>query len=127
MNSSLTPLKPNRITRTQAARLAHLRNKQERGTQMSLEEEYTNAAFVAVQPWLYLLPTDVQRKIKLANEAHRTHSIATCEELRKEFGSNWVIARRTPRIVEKYGPDVKTITFQQYEDATRRAIESRVA
>lgn len=52
---------------------------------------------------------------------------ATPDELRIELGSNWVIARRTPRIVKKYGADVNCISAAQYAAAQRRAIEKRKA
>lgn len=45
------------------------------------EREYTLAALNAIEPWLFLLPSDVQRKVKLA--------------------------RRTKGIVDRYGEDVR--------------------
>ena len=92
---------------------------------MSYEREYCEAALEAVRPWLYLLPTDVQRKVRLAQSVLDSYGSATAEEIRNELGANWVIARRTRRIVEKYGADVKCYTNSQYKAAERRAIESR--
>ena len=40
-------------------------------------------------------------------------------------GRNWVIARRTPRIVERYGPDVICLSQAKYASAEARAIEAR--
>lgn len=36
-------------------------------------------------------------------------------------GSNWVLARRTKRIVERYGEDVICLSPKQYENAERLA------
>lgn len=40
--------------------------------------------------------------------------------LRQEFGSNWVVARRTPRIVQRYGEDVCCISPQRYRAAEQK-------
>ena len=89
------------------------------------QTEYTKAALDALAEWLFILPTDVQRKLKLARSVIETHGEATGEELRRELGDNWVLARRTKGIVERYGPNVKCYSAKQYADAERRAIESR--
>lgn len=93
---------------------------------MNVDKEYIEPALLAVEPWLYLLPTDVQRKVKLAISLVHTHGYATMEESRAELGSNWVIARRTKRIVEKYGEDVNAISSERYAQVQRDAIEKRV-
>jgi len=40
---------------------------------------------------------------------------------KKELGLNWVIARRTKRIVEQYGEDVRCLSPKEYEAARLRA------
>jgi hypothetical protein len=40
-------------------------------------------------------------------------------------GKKWVIARRTPRIVERYGEDVVCVSQQAYKKAEAKAIEAR--
>ena len=40
-----------------------------------------------------------------------------CDFLRARFGKNWVLARRTARIVERYGADVACLTPKQYAQA----------
>lgn len=89
------------------------------------EREYLDTAFASVEPWLYLLPSDVQRSMRLAKSVVQTRGSATSEELRRELGENWVIARRTKSIVKKYGASVKCYTIDQYRAAERRAIENR--
>lgn len=37
-----------------------------------------------------------------------------CDFMREKVGANWVIARRSPRIVRKYGDDVATISQAAY-------------
>lgn len=39
------------------------------------------------------------------------------EFYRKRFGTNWVLARRSPRILAKYGEDVVCITKKQMRQA----------
>ena len=91
-----------------------------------LEKEYVLAALNSIQPHhLYLLPTNVQRKVKLALSVIASHGVATGEEIREEPGPNWVLARRTRNIVEKYGADVNCVTPGGYDAAQRRAIEKR--
>jgi hypothetical protein len=46
-------------------------------------------------------------------------------ELEPFLGDNWVIHRRTPRIVAKYGPDVNCITPKEYSRAVRNAVAAR--
>ena len=92
----------------------------------SIEREYTLKALQAIEPWAYLLPTDVQRAVRLALSVIESHALPTSEELEKQIGGhNWVIARRTRYIERKYGVDVITLSPKQYADAQRRAIESR--
>ena len=38
------------------------------------------------------------------------------EFMRREIGSNWVIARRTKNIVRGYGEDVVTLSHKQYKE-----------
>lgn len=92
----------------------------------NFQKEYTDKAFAAVKPYLWLLPTDVQRAVLLAESIIASHGHPTTKELEPEIGSNWVLAKRTKAIVVKYGPDVRCLTPQQYEAAQRRAIEKRV-
>ena len=89
------------------------------------ELRYCRAAFEAIRPWLFLLPADVQRKIKLALSVIDSHGMATAEELNTQLGKNWVIARRSQRIIDKYGKDVVCVSNKQFEDAVEQAIESR--
>ena len=50
----------------------------------------------------------------------------TPDEMRAAIGGrNWVVARRTPRIVERYGPDVICLSQAKYASAETRAIEAR--
>ena len=91
----------------------------------NLETEYVLAALDSLAPHLCQLPADVQRKVKLAASVLSTHGSATREEIREELGPNWVLARRTKNIVEKYGTDVNCITPGSYDAAQRRAIEKR--
>lgn len=92
-----------------------------------LEREYTSKALQAVSAHLSKLPPDVQRSVKLALSVIATHGGPTSEEMRRVLGSNWVLARRTRRIVAQYGDDVKCYSAKQYEAAEREAIESREA
>jgi hypothetical protein len=46
------------------------------------------------------------------------------EDLSRVIGSqNWVLHRRTNRIVERYGKDVVCLTRKQYESAVSKALE----
>ena|ERR1700726_2563794 len=38
---------------------------------------------------------------------------------RERFGSNWVVARRTSRTVERYGDDVRCISQKQMRETER--------
>ena len=50
----------------------------------------------------------------------------TPDEMRAAIGGrNWVVARRTPRIVERYGSDVICLSQAKYASAEARAIEAR--
>lgn len=91
-----------------------------------LEKEYTQKAFEAIAPHLEALPADVQRAIRLAVSVRQLHGSATSEEMAAQLGTPWVIARRTPRIIQRYGADVVCITRKQYHAAERRAIEARL-
>lgn len=42
------------------------------------------------------------------------------EFLKRELGPNYVIARRTPRIIDKYGTDVNCITPTRHAEVTRQ-------
>lgn len=92
-----------------------------------LEREYVAAVFATLEDYLPLLPVDVQRKIRIAGSVLATHGTATAEEIRQELGSNWVLARRSRRIVERYGAGARCVTTAQYEKAVKRAIEKREA
>lgn len=94
---------------------------------MNADKEYIEPALRAIEPWLYLLPTDVQRKVKLAISLINTNGFATSEEMAAELGNNWVIAsRRTQRIVDRYGEDVNVVSPTRYQQAERDAIKKRV-
>lgn len=94
---------------------------------MNYQEEYALEAIEALEPYLFLLPSDVQRKVKLAAAVFANHGCAPVEAFRQEVGgTNWVIAKRTKRIIERYGEDVITLTPHQYKAAERRAIETLV-
>lgn len=62
---------------------------------------------------------------RLALSLIESHGEPTLEELREELGNNWVIARRTPRIVAQYGSDVVCCTHKTYEAAQLRALNKR--
>jgi hypothetical protein len=53
------------------------------------------------------------------------YEFATVEEMAPYIGTKWVIARRTPRIVRKYGADVNCISHRKYLEASRKALEDR--
>jgi hypothetical protein len=89
------------------------------------QKEYTDKAFAAVKPYLWLLPTDVQRAFLLGESVIASHGAATVQELEAEFGKKWCIAKRTKAIVAKYGPEVRCLTPEQFEAGQRRAIEKR--
>lgn len=89
------------------------------------ERDYVLPAFEALKKWMFLLPTDVQRKILIAKSVIESHGSATGDELKRELGEDWVLARRTKNIIERYGEDVRCYTPKQYEAAERRAIEAR--
>ena len=89
---------------------------------MTLEDEYMEAALESLEPWLFLLPAGVVRKIRLARSVRATRG-ATAEELSRELGSErWAITQDTPAHRGRYG---LCITRKQYEAAERRAIERR--
>lgn len=46
-------------------------------------------------------------------------------ELSEVMGANWLIGRRTERIVRQYGEDVKCVTPKQYELAELQAVMLR--
>jgi len=49
----------------------------------------------------------------------------TCIELRATLGPNWVVARRTSRVVERYGPDVTCVTPQKMRKIEADIIAAR--
>lgn len=94
---------------------------------MDYQTEYSNAAIAAVLPHLEALPEDVRSKVNTAAALIRNKGCIPSELLREELGgANWVIARRTRRIVEQYGPDVVCVTPKRYQEAERRAIARMV-
>ena len=67
---------------------------------------------------------DLLRSVRLALSVMDQH--VTVDELCAAIGSdNWVVARRTKRIVERYGEDVVTLSSKQLDAAERRAVEAR--
>ena len=69
------------------------------------------------------LPLDVAEGIKIsltkidtALEAFgRASSLGGAADfMRKRFGKNWVLARRTARILERYGEDVRCVSPRKY-------------
>jgi len=92
---------------------------------MDYEKEFVIPALQATEKWHHVLPSDVQRALRVALSVIQTHGSATVDELRRELGENWVIARRTPAIVARYGEDVRCYSQAQYRDAERRAILKR--
>jgi hypothetical protein len=91
---------------------------------MDYERKYTTEALEALEPWLYLLPTDVQQKVKLARSVIASHGGATAAEMSRELGSeHWAICRNTPANQERYG---KCVTAKAYDEAEIRAIEGRM-
>ena len=49
------------------------------------------------------------------------------EELREQMGKNWVIARRSPRIVAKYGEDVVCVSPKAFQEHEKRALYTRMS
>jgi len=93
---------------------------------MDLERKYAMDALEAVEKWSHLLPSDVQRKVKIAQSVFASYGLATTDEIRRELGGpNWVIAKRTKGIVARYGEDVIAVSSEKYHAAEIRAIESR--
>lgn len=90
-----------------------------------LEREYVMMALNSLDTWLVLLPTVVQRRVRLATSVMDTHGLATTKEIRAELGEVWVMARRTKRIVEKYGEGVRCVSAVEFEAVQRQAIEQR--
>lgn len=92
---------------------------------MLKETEFTSAAITAVLPHLDKLPEDVRRKVYVSAALLRNHGCVNLDILREELGAQpgrpWVIARRTPRIVERYGADVVCVTPKRFDEAERRA------
>jgi hypothetical protein len=93
---------------------------------MDLEWEYVQKALDSLKPCLDLLPKEVRRAVLLAQSVAALGGSASAAELAVEFGPRWVIARRTARIVEKYGEGVRCLTPAEHERGVRRAIERRV-
>jgi len=53
---------------------------------------------------------------------------ADCDEIEAVLGSrNWCIARRSPRIVARYGADVITLSPARYAEVEQRALALRAA
>jgi hypothetical protein len=92
---------------------------------MNHEKEIVLPAIKAVDKWLHLLPTDVQNGLKLAASVIESHGGATAEEMNRELGDNWVLARRTPAMIAKYGKSVKCYSYKFYGKAQRRALLKR--
>jgi hypothetical protein len=73
------------------------------------------------------LRADVADRVRLALSVITTRGTATSDEMCEVLGTrNWVIARRSKRIVERYGADVRCLTPAQYEHAETQAIERRL-
>lgn len=69
---------------------------------------------------------EVRHALLTALSVIDSHGGPTCAELCEQLGSkNWVIAKRTKRIVERYGKNVKCVTQDEYNEAQRRAIRAR--
>jgi hypothetical protein len=92
---------------------------------MDYQREYLQVMFNSLERHLHLLPSIVQRDVKLARSVVETHGSATPDEMRKQLGDNWVLAKRTKNIVARYGPDVKCYSHARYHAAERTAIEAR--
>lgn len=98
--------------------------------QGEMERDLIRAGLEAVAPHLALLPRPIWMRIAralAATEPATASNAAHSGELfrRAVGGSNWVLARRTPRIVEKYGADVICLTRKAYIKAERLALEFR--
>lgn len=74
-------------------------------------------------PWTRRPKTRKKRAVRRLKV--RNVDYPTTEELRKELGDNWVVARRTKRILAKYGPTVKTYTPKRFREAQLRILDRR--
>ena len=90
----------------------------------NLQNEYLDRAFRALMPILHLLPPDTQRVVRIAESLTRFPG-ATTEELRKAIGPKWVIARRSKRIVERYGEDVICLSHRTFCEIERKIVAER--
>lgn len=91
---------------------------------LNAETDYTRPALEAVLKHVSL-PSDIEAQVRRAISVIDSHGGATTQELAQELGKNWVIARRTKKIVKKYGEDVKCYSPKQFEKAERTAINKR--
>jgi hypothetical protein len=71
------------------------------------------------------LPADVARHVRLALSVMNSNGYPTHDELRNIIGSNWVVARRTTRIVREYGESVLCLSPKKLDEAEIRALEMR--
>jgi hypothetical protein len=90
-----------------------------------LELAFVTKMFGDLAPHLSKLPKRARRSVLLAQSVLAKGP--TADELSEQLGGrNWVIARRTPRIVDRYGDDVICVTPHQFTETKVRVIESRV-
>lgn len=90
---------------------------------MSIERQALAEMFAGLNNWLYLLPTDVQRKVRFASVVHYNGGMPSPDAFAREVGGrNWVIARRTKRIVERFGEGVICLSQKQYLAASLAAL-----
>ena len=55
-----------------------------------------------------------------------SHQWATADEISNAVGSrNWVVARRTKRIIQRYGEDVVCLTEKRYKELEERILAAR--
>lgn len=89
------------------------------------ENEIMRAAVIAAGD---VLTGSLQEPVemKMALSLIKTGRITTAE-LVPFLGSNWVVARRTKRIVETYGDDVNCISSNRLDEAYREALHARIS
>lgn len=68
--------------------------------------------------WLRDAPETYQQIVAAISKAERATAVGgSADFLRKRFGKNWVLARRSSNIVARYGSDVVCLSPKQYAQA----------
>lgn len=85
-----------------------------------------NVVMASVPDYPVMVKPDTPAPPSYATERPFDYAHPTPDELRAVLGSrNWVIARRTPRIVARYGEDVLCLSPKAYAKAEAEAIARR--